>query len=124
MTCIGEQYDRSIAREGLAKARATLAELRRVGAEEYWIAWAGARVTLWAGHVVRTEARVRELMQLEEEMETIDHDTAERLRGRLSDMQAQILNDTGVPMNVRFMLVEKISAGVFSLVDELEGVVR
>ena len=54
----------------------------------------------------------------------IDNETAERLRALLSELQAAILTESGVPERLREKLVVLISTAGFHLVDELEGVVR
>ncbi|MDQ2765137.1 MAG: hypothetical protein M3Y22_17170 [Pseudomonadota bacterium] len=54
----------------------------------------------------------------------IDRETAERLRLLLSDLQAAIYNERGVPEPTQERLLNLISAEGFPLVDELEGVIR
>jgi hypothetical protein len=54
----------------------------------------------------------------------IDNETAERLRALLSELQAAILRESGVPARSQEKLVELISTEGFYLVDQLEGVVR
>jgi hypothetical protein len=54
----------------------------------------------------------------------IDHETAERIRDLLSDLQLAIYTDAGVPEKTQEKLVMLISTEGFSLVDELENVIR
>jgi hypothetical protein len=54
----------------------------------------------------------------------IDHETAERFRALLSELQVAILTESGVPERLQEKLVVLISTEGFHLVDELEGVVR
>jgi hypothetical protein len=54
----------------------------------------------------------------------IDHETAERLRGLLSDLQAAIYEDSGMPEDSQERLVTLISGAGFHLIDELEDVLR
>ena len=54
----------------------------------------------------------------------IDHETAERLRALLSDLQIAIYNESGVAEQAQEKLATLISTEGFQLVDELQGVVR